>query len=156
MVPDPDKPGGFRLTGKELPPGGTVGKDPGALATPDPPDRYCCSNCDEPIETEHVIRIEAEKGRGPGTTPATRGTTGYMLITHLCPCSLLALTSRRYRSYKAFVAMFGRGVTLPYQSPFRPAVVDPDHAIVRAWRWELEQTTDVEDFLFWLEHRRSS
>ena len=161
MVPDPEEPGGFRLTRKELPASstggtrGTGGKDPGAPAVPEPPERFCCSNCDEPIAAEHVIRIEAEKGRRAGSTPPTRGTTGYMLITHLCPCSPLALTSRRYRSYKAFVGMFGRGVTLPYQSPFQPAVVAPDDALVRAWRWELEQTTDFEDFLFWLEHRRS-
>ncbi len=139
MVPDPQRPEGKTRAGP---------------ATPAAPDRYCCANCEKPIATEHVIRIVAERGRGGANTVAMARSTGYMLITHVCPCSSLALTSRRYRSYNAFVALFGRGVNLPYESPFRPVVVADDDPAVRAWRWELEQTEDVEDFLYWLEHRR--
>lgn len=151
MVPDPEQPGGFRIQRKE----DSAGSEEPELGPmgPIPPDRYCCSNCDDPIATEQVIRIEAERRRGPGNGGTTGGTSGYMLITHLCPCSRLALTSRRYRSYKAFVAMFGRGVNLPYDTPFRPALVAEDEPSVLAWRWELEQTVDVEDFLYWLKHR---
>ena len=148
MAPDPADPGGSR------PPEDAAPADGRSPATgQSSPDRYRCANCEEPIATEHVLRIEAERRRLPDR-PALRGTTGYMLITHLCPCSSLALTSRRYRSYDAFVAMFGRGVNLPYESPFHPAVVAEDDRTVMAWRWELEQTPDVEELLYWLEHRR--
>ncbi len=124
------------------------------ITTPTPPPRYRCSNCDEPIANESVIRIEAENGRVRAGAFSAQGTTGYLLITHLCQCSPLALTTRRYRSYQAFVAMFGHGICLPYESPFQPTVVDDDDPLVMAWRWELEQTRDMDEFLSWLEHRR--
>ena len=149
MVPDPQHPGSFRAQRKGS------SEEGGEAEGPITPDRYCCSHCEQPIPAELVIRIEAERGRAPGNSGVTRGATGYMLITHVCACSSLALTSRRYRSYKAFLTMFGHGVNLPYQSPFRPEIVGEDHAALQSWRWELEQTTDVEDFLYWLEHRRS-
>ena len=155
MEPDPERPGGFRIRPERASEGsGRAGEPEQGPMGPIAPDRYRCSNCDEAIATERVIRIEAERGRGPGNAVTGRGTTGYMLITHVCPCSPLAMTSRRYRSYKAFVAMFGRGVNLPYESPFQPALVAEDDPALLAWRWELEQTVDVEDFLYWLEHHR--
>ena len=131
---------------------GTSGSAPRRRAAP---NRYRCASCDAPIATEHVLRIEAERTKGGTSTSPTRGTSGYMLITHLCPCSTLVLTSRWYRSYEAFVALFGRGVDLPYETPFRPAMVPDDHPALAAWRWELEQIVDVDDFLYWLEHRRT-
>jgi hypothetical protein len=50
--------------------------------------------------------------------------------------------------------MFGRGISLPYESPFRPTDVADEDPLVAAWRWELEQAVDVDDLLYWLEHRR--
>ena len=119
---------------------------------------FLCAGCEKPILTEHVLRIEAEaeagNGRGGGT--AKRGShTGYMLITHHCPCSSLLIRTRRYGSYAAFVAMFGRGVRLPYESPFRLTDVADDDPLLVRWRWELEQTADADEFLLWLQaHRR--
>lgn len=154
--PDPDRRDDSPVQPKPASSGNAAPEDieQGPMG-PVPPARYRCASCEEPIATERVIRIEAEPGRASGKTPSGRGTSGFMLITHVCPCSPLALTTRRYRSYKAFVAMFGRGVNLPYESPFRPAVIADDHPSVLAWRWELGQTVDIEDFLYWLEHRRS-
>ena len=152
MVPDPEEPGGFRLRRKE-PSAADDGSD-AVPTTPTVPDRYSCSSCDAPIATELVVKIEAERRTGRGAALSTSGTTGFMLITHHCPCSPLVITTRRYRSYAAFVALFGRGVSLPYESPFRPADVAEDDPEMARWRWELEQTADAEDFLYWLEHNR--
>jgi hypothetical protein len=160
MEPDPQQPDGFRIQRKDASAeDAEAAKGPAVRLTgPTAPDRYCCAGCDEPIATERVIRIEAERSPARGVPRSTAGgarvPTGYMLITHVCACSSLALTSRRYRSYEAFVAMFGRGVSLPYEAPFRPAVVPDDDPSLLAWRWELQQTLDVDDFLYWLEHRR--
>lgn len=76
--------------------------------------------------------------------------TGYMLITHHCPCSKLLLTSRRRASYPAFVALFGKGIRLPYESPFHIHEVADDDPLLVRWRWELEQTEGVDEFLRWL------
>jgi hypothetical protein len=147
MVPDPEQPGGFRLARKD------AASAEGAGA-PSAPDQYCCSSCERPIATELVIRIDPERRPAPGGRSWLSGTTGYMLIAHLCACCPLILTSRRYRSYEAFVAMFGKGVSLPYESPFKPAEVSDDDPPMIRWRWELEQTSDADEFLYWLEHHQ--
>jgi hypothetical protein len=149
MVPDPEQPGGFRLQRQGSPAGSVA-----PATSPSIPDRYRCSNCDQPIVTELVLRIDAERAPRREDDRPSRA-TGYLLISHLCACSPLALTSRRYRSYPAFVAMFGRGVSLPYESPFRPTLVPVDDPMLVGWRWELEQIDDVDELLYWLEHRRS-
>lgn len=133
----------------------TVGEGVFARHRPPRPSRrggavYLCAHCDRPIETEWVVSIEAERVDAGSRPVALERNTGYMLITHHCPCSKLVLTSRRRGSYPGFVALFGKGVRLPYVSPFHLREVDDDDPLLVRWRWELEQTADVEEFLDWL------
>lgn len=96
------------------------------------------------------MRIEAER-LDPGSRPvALERNTGYMLITHHCPCSRLLLTSRRPASYPGFIALFGKGIRLPYVSPFELQEIADDDPLLVRWRWELEQTEHVDEFLGWL------
>lgn len=117
--------------------------------------RYLCSNCESDIVTEKVVRIESERRwvleRGG---VARRQRTGFVLITHHCSCSAGPLTSRRRASYSGFVALFGRGVRLPYASPFAVIDLRDDDPLLRRWRWEVAQVTGVDEFVFWVDAER--
>ncbi len=116
--------------------------------------RYLCSNCESEIRTEKVLRIESERRWALESGAAARRRTGFVLVTHHCSCSTGLLTSRRPASYEAFVALFGRGVRLPYLSPFAIIDLRDDDPLLRRWRWELEQVTGVDDFVLWVDAER--
>lgn len=139
--PDPDHPSRYRpdQSGRRPEAGG---------------DRYRCSTCGRAIATEHVVRIDAERRWASDAGASRKRRTGFVLISHRCPCSAHVLISRRAASYAAFVALFGRGVRLPYESPFAVIDLRDDDPLVCRWRWELEQVTDVGDFVLWTDAER--
>lgn len=126
----------------------TAGRSPAAE------ERYRCSNCSREMETEDVVRIDVEHRWAIDFGSSKRRRTGYVLLTHRCPCSQRPVVSRRYGSYDAYVALFGRGVRLPYVSPFRIIDLRDDDPLVRRWRWELEQADTVDDFVLWVDAER--
>lgn len=123
-------------------------------ARPGGDDRYRCSNCGRTIETVDVVRIDGEHRWAVDLGSSARRRTGYVLITHRCPCSRDAVVSRRHGSYAAYVALFGRGVRLPYVSPFRVIDLRDDDPVVTRWRWELDHVDTVGDFVLWVDAER--
>lgn len=133
-------------------------RDPDDPYAPGAGDRYRCSNCGRALEVEDVVRIDGEQRWAVDFGAGRRRRTGYVLITHLCRCSRRPVVSRRHGSYAAYVALFGRGVRLPYVSPFRVVDLRDDDPLVRRWRWELDLVDNVGDFVLWIdaERRRAS
>jgi hypothetical protein len=125
-----------------------------AGARPEGDERYRCSNCGRAIETLDVVRIDGEHRWAIDFGASSRRRTGYVLITHRCPCSARVVVSRRYGSYAAYLALFGRGMRLPYVSPFRVIDLRDDDPAVTRWRWELEQVDTVDDFVLWVDAER--
>ena len=117
-------------------------------------ERYRCTNCGRVILTEDVVRIDAERRWSLDARPSGRRRTGFVLVAHRCACSRRVLTSRLSSSYPAFVSLFGRGVRLPYVSPFRVIDLRDDDPLVRRWRWELEHLEGVDDFVLWADAER--
>ena len=140
-VPDPDDPSACP---------GPEGTGP----APATEDRYRCSNCGRVIRTEDVIRIDGEHRWAIDYGASKRRRTGYVLISHRCACSRQVVVSRRYGSFAAYVALFGRGVRLPYVSPLRMIDLHDDDPLVARWRWELEQVDTVDDFVLWVDAER--
>lgn len=123
-------------------------------ARPDDAERYRCSNCGRLIRTEDVIRIDGEHRWAIDFGASKRRRTGYVLISHRCPCSERVVVSRRRGTYAAYVALFGQGVRLPYVSPLRVVDLRDDDPLVTRWRWELEHVDTVDDFLLWVDAER--
>lgn len=140
-TPDPDE--------GPAPPAGGDGARPPATD-----ERYRCSHCGRAVETEDVVRIDAEhRWSADGGAPKRRR-TGYVLVAHRCPCSARVVVSRRPATYAGFVALFGRGVRLPYLAPFTAVELGDDDPLLRRWRWELDQVDGVEDFVMWVDAER--
>lgn len=116
--------------------------------------RYRCTNCGRAIATEGVVRIDLERRWALESEGAKRRRTGFVLIVHHCACSSRLLTSRRYASFPGFVALFGRGVRLPYVSPFAVIDLRDDDPRLRRWRFEIEQVAGVDDLLLWIDAER--
>ena len=129
-------------------------RDPDDPFAPAADDRYRCSNCERALETEDVVRIDGEHRWALDFGAGTRRRTGYVLITHRCPCSGRLVVSRRYGTYPAYLALFGKGVRLPYVSPFRVVDLRDDDPLVRRWRWELGHVDTVDDFVLWVDAER--
>ena len=129
-------------------------REPDDRCAPEADDRYRCSNCGRTIETEDVVRIDGEHRWAIDFGAGKRRRTGYVLITHRCPCSQRAVVTRRFGTYAAYLALFGRGVRLPYVSPFRIVDLRDDDPLVRRWRWELDHVDTVDDFVLWIDAER--
>ena len=117
-------------------------------------ERYRCANCGRVIGTEDVVRIDAERRWSLDAGPSGRRRTGFVLVAHRCACSRRVLTSRLCGSYAAFVWLFGRGVRLPYVSPFRVIDLRDEDPLVRRWRFELALLEGVDDFVLWVDAER--
>ena len=127
---------------------------PGAFPAPTPDARFVCSNCGRPLSVERVVRIDAERRWAVETGAARRRRTGFVVITHHCDCAAQPVSSRRCASYEAFVALFGRGVRLPYVAPFAYVELTDGDPRLGRWRFELELVAGVDDFELWLAAER--
>jgi hypothetical protein len=105
---------------------------------------FGCSKCKRPIELERVLGAEAER-RG-------HGVTGYVVFRHSCPCTPVGTrASRNWGTNAAFCSLFGAQPWLPYRAPFRFQPVADDDPLAVRWSWELDQMTDADEFLLFLD-----
>lgn len=123
---------------------------------PEPDACFLCSNCGRPLAPERVVRIDAERrwSSEQGGAGTRRRRTGFVVVTHHCSCSTRVVMSRRCASYEAYVALFGRGVRLPYVTPFTWADVPDGDPRLGRWRFELGLVDGVDDFVLWVEAER--
>jgi hypothetical protein len=133
---------------------GPAGKAPDDLQPPEPDGCFRCSNCRRPLVAELVVRIEPERRWAAEGAGARRRRTGFVLVTHHCACSARVVMSRRRAGYDAYLALFGRGVRLPYVTPFVWAEVPDDDQRLERWRFELDLVESVDDFVLWVEAER--
>jgi len=101
-------------------------------------DQYKCVKCDTDLAPERMVEV----------LPLP---SGEVQVRYVCECDGRGPLAGRYKFVGTnLVELIGSPMNLPWRAPTMPQVVTDDHPDMVMWRWELDRTQSVEEFVEWL------